>query len=572
MHCHEQRDLSMNFNETRQRMYDMDYYDLGDFSRSVTTQSADAQLWFNRGINWLYAYNHQEAIKCFRTVLEHDPACAMAHWGISYAAGPNYNLPWHLYDPAGKAKALGTAYDALQGALEHKAGVTPVEQALIEALPQRYPQRDIIDDQAPWDAAYANAMRKVHESFPDDLEVRTVFAESIMNLTPWKMWDLKTGEIAEDAGTAEAIDILESAFAHIPAAWDHPGLLHIYVHLMEMSPFPQRALLAGDRLRDLVPDAGHLIHMPTHIDVLCGYYRDVLIYNQKAIAADRKYLEREGALNVYSMYRTHNHHFAIYGAMFLGQFTPALEAAQELIDTTPEDLLRIPSPPMADFLEGYIPMKQHVLVRFGKWQDIIDQELPEDQELYCATTAMMLYARSVAHSALGNIAEAEQAREAFLAAKTRVPKGRRVHNNKVNDLLDIAEQMLEGELEYRRGNYETAFAHLRKSVELDDALPYDEPWGWMQPTRHALGALLLEQGHVEEAEAIYRADLGLDDSLSRACQHPENVWSLHGLHECLTRRGETVEAALIKQRLDLAVARAEVPVKASCYCRQQAAA
>jgi len=321
-----------------------------------------------------------------------------------------------------------------------------------------------------------------------------------------------------------------------------------------------------------VPDAGHLIHMPTHIDVLCGNYRDVVVYNRKAIAADRKYLARAGALNVYSMYRTHDHHFAIYGAMFLGQYTPAMEAAQELIDTTPEELLRVPSPPMADFIEGYIPMKQHVLVRFGKWQEIIGQELPKDRDLYCATTAMMLYARAVAHSALGNIKEAEKARDEFLAAKRKVPETRRVHNNTVQDLLAIAQEMLNGELEYRRGNHDVAFAHLRKSVELDDALPYDEPWGWMQPTRHALGALLLEQGRVDEAEAVYRSDLGLDGKLSRACQHLENVWSLHGLHECLTRRGEKVESRLIKQRLDLALARAEVPVRASCFCRRQLAA
>ncbi len=366
--------------------------------------------------------------------------------------------------------------------------------------------------------------------------------------------------------------MLESAFRDIPAAWDHPGLLHLYVHLMEMSPFPQRALRAGDRLRDLVPDAGHLIHMPTHIDVLCGHYRDVLVYNQKAIVADRKFLAREGAMNVYALYRTHDYHFAVYGAMFLGQYGPAMAAAQELIDTTPEALLRIPSPPMADFVEGYLPMKQHVLVRFGKWHEIIAQELPRDRELYCSTTAMMLYAQAVAHSALGHIAEAEAARAAFIEAKLRVPESRRVHNNTVQDLLAVAEAMLDGEIEYRRGNYEVAFAHLRRSVELDDALPYDEPWGWMQPTRHALGALLLEQGRVAEAEAIYRSDLGLDGKLSRACQHPDNLWSLHGLHECLTRRGETVEAALIKQRLDLALARSEVPVKASCFCRMQVAA
>ena len=550
----------------------MTYYDLGTYGRKITTRSADAQVWFDRGLNWLYGYNHGESIACFRKALEHDPGCAMAHWGIAYAAGPNYNLPWHLYDPAGKAQALATAYDAMQDALAHAGGAAPVEQALIRALPARYPQRETIADQSSWNDAYTEAMREVFRAYPDDLEVRTVFAEAIMNQTPWLMWDLKTGKATEGAGTEEAVEVLENAFRDVPASWDHPGLLHLYVHLIEMSPFPQRALRAGDRLRELVPDAGHLIHMPTHIDVLCGHYRDVLAYNQKAIVADRKFLEREGALNVYALYRTHNYHFAIYGAMFLGQYTPAIEAAQELIDTTPEELLRIESPPMADFVEGYIPMKQHVLVRFGKWREIIAQELPKDRELYCSTTAMMLYAKGVAHSALGEVAEAEKTRKAFLAAKARVSDGRRVHNNKVQDLLEIAGEMLNGELEYRRGNFEVAFAHLRKSVELDDALPYDEPWGWMQPARHALGALLLEQGRADEAEAVYRSDLGLDGKLSRACQHPDNLWSLHGLHECLTRRGEKVEAMLIKQRLDLATARAEVPVRASCFCRRKVAA
>jgi len=550
----------------------MEYYDLGPYTRKITAAVPEAQLWFDRGLNWLYGFNHAEAIACFKKALEHDPGCAMAYWGISYAAGPNYNLPWHRYDPAGKAAALAAAYDAMQGALACVERASPVEQALIRALPARYPQREAIEDQAPWDAAYADAMRRVFHAYRDDLEVREVFVEAIMNLTPWKMWDLKTGGVAEGAGTLEAMEVLESAFRDFPGAWDHPGLLHLYVHLMEMSPFPQRALRAGDRLRDLVPDAGHLIHMPTHIDVLCGHYRDVLVYNHKAIVADRKFLAREGAMNVYALYRTHDHHFAIYGAMFLGQYRAALAAAQELIDTTPEELLRIPSPPMADFVEGYLPMKQHVLIRFGKWREIIAQELPADRELYCSTTAMMLYAQTVAHSALGHIAEAEASRAAFIEAKQRVPESRLVHNNTVRDLLEIAQAMLDGELEYRRGNHEVAFAHLRRSVELDDALPYDEPWGWMQPTRHALGALLLEQGRVAEAEAVYRSDLGLDGKLSRACQHPDNLWSLHGLHECLTRRGEKVEAGLIKQRLDLAMARSEVPVKASCFCRMKVAA
>ena len=549
----------------------MTYYDLGSYSRPITTKSPEAQVWFDRGLNWIFGFNHAEAIKCFGKALERDPQCAMAQWGIAYAAGPNYNLPWKLYDPGGKANALGMAFDAMTKALSLAGQATPVEQAMIQALTARYPQREPIEDQSEWDKAYTRVMRKVFEAFPRDLDVACVFAEAIMDETPWKMWDLTTGGVAENAGTQEAMELLEGLFDRVPATWDHPGLLHLYVHLMEMSPFPQRALRAGDRLRQLVPDAGHLIHMPTHIDVLCGNYHDVVVYNQKAVAVDRKYLAREGAMNVYSLYRTHDHHFVIYGAMFLGQYTPAIKAAQELIDTTPEELLRIPSPPMADFIEGYLPMKQHVLVRFGKWREIIAQELPKDPALYCSTTAMMLYAKGVAHSVLGEIAEAEKARTAFRAARARVPESRRVHNNKVVDLLGIADEMLSGELEYRRGNFDVAFAHLRRAVELDDSLPYDEPWGWMQPTRHALGALLLEQGRVAEAEAVYRSDLGFDGKLSRACQHPDNVWSLHGLHECLTRRGDTVEAPLIEARLDLALARSEVPVRASCLCRREAA-
>jgi tetratricopeptide (TPR) repeat protein len=550
----------------------MTYFDLGPYSRKITTSSPEAQTWFDRGLNWMFGFNHGEAIKCFQKALQHDPHCAMAHWGVSYSAGPNYNLPWHRYDPAGRQMALSASYDAMQSALEHAGTASAIEQAMIRALPARYPQREAIDDMSPWDKAYTKEMRKLFQAHPDDLEVRAVFAEAIMNETPWQMWDLKSGKVADGAGTEECRAVLEQAFERILAAWDHPGLLHLYVHLMEMSPFPQRALRAGDRLRAIVPDSGHLIHMPTHIDVLCGHYNDVLVHNQKALVHDRKFLAYASDPGVYLIYVIHNFHFAIYGAMFLGQYTPALAFAEELISTVPEAALRIQSPPMADFLEGYLTMKQHVLVRFGKWREIIAQELPKDRELYASNVAMMHYAKSVAHSALGSVAEAEAEKKLFLAARTRVPESRRVHNNTVVDLLGVAEEMLNGELEYRKGNHDAGFAHLRRAVELDDALPYDEPWGWMQPTRHALGALLLEQGRVGEAEAVYRSDLGLDGKLSRACQHPDNLWSLHGLHECLTRRGEKIEAALIKQRLDLATARAEVPIKASCFCRRMAMA
>lgn len=550
----------------------MTYFDLGPYSRKVTTSSPEAQLWFDRGLNWLFGFNHFEAIKCFQRALEHDGECAMAYWGISYAAGPNYNLPWNRYDPHGRQMALSAAYDAMLQARAHAAKASPVERAMIEALPARYPQRDAVEDLSPWDKAYTKEMRRLFAAHPDDLEVRAVLAESIMNETPWQMWDLRAGKAAAGASTEECKAILEQAFETVPAAWDHPGLLHLYVHLMEMSPFPERALRAGDRLRAIVPDSGHLIHMATHLDVLCGHYNDVLSYNQKALAADRSFLAWSDDPGFYRAYVLHNFHFAIYGAMFLGQYKPAMAAAEELIASIPEAVLHVQSPPMADFLESFITMKQHVFVRFGKWHEIIAQELPQDRELYCSTVAMIHYAKAVAHSALGHVSEAEAEKALFMAARARVPKSRRVHNNTVVDVLVVAEAMLDGELEYRRGNYDTAFAHLRKSVELSDGLLYDEPWGWMQPTRHALGALLLEQGRIEEAEAVYRSDLGLDGKLSRACQHPDNLWSLHGLHECLVRRGEKAETVLIKQRLDLAQARADVPIKASCFCRRMAMA
>jgi tetratricopeptide (TPR) repeat protein len=547
------------------------YFDVDVYSRQITTTSPEAQLWFDRGLVWTFAYHHEEAIECFKQALEHDANCAMAHWGVAYAAGPNYNLEWHHFDPDGKAQALAAAFDATAAAMALVEQVTAPERALIKALPARYPQREPIDEQEPWNDDFADAMRKAYGKHREDLDVATIFVEAILNRTPWKMWDQQTADVAEGAGTTEAREVLERAMREDTAAMRHPGILHLYVHLMEMSPFPELALKAGDVLRTLVPDAGHLIHMPTHIDIQCGHYHNVLVDNQRGIAADRKYYDKVGALNFYSAYRLHNYHFAIYGAMFLGQYEPALAAAEELIETTPEELLRLPSPPMADFIESYLSMKQHVYIRFGKWQEIIAQDLPGNSDLFCVTTASIHYSKGVAHAALGEVEEAEKEKALFLAAAKKVPDSRLLHNNTCTDLLAIANEMLDGEIEYRKGNHDAAFAHLRRAVELDDALLYDEPWGWIQPSRHALGALLLEQGRTEEAEAVYREDLGLGGNLSRATIHPDNVWSLQGLHECLSRRGEKTESRLIKQRLDLAVARADMPVNASCFCAQAAA-
>jgi tetratricopeptide (TPR) repeat protein len=415
-------------------------------------------------------------------------------------------------------------------------------------------------------------MRLAHRAHPDDLDLRAIFVEAILNRTPWRMWDLRTGKPAPGAGTIEAREVLESAFRDLPGAMNHPGLLHLHVHLMEMSPHPEAALPTGDRLRELTPDMGHLTHMPTHIDIQCGHYRDAMHWNQKAIVADRKFYDRAGPMNFYSGYRVHNYHFAAYGAMFLGQYAPAIAAADELIETMPEEMLRIPSPPMADFFESYASIRQHVLIRFGKWHEIIAQDLPADRDLYCNTRAMIHYAKGVAHAALGEVQAAEAEQVLFREAANRVPKSRYLHNVPCVELLAVAEEMLQGEIAYRSGEHDAAFAHLRAAIALEDKLPYDEPWGWMQPVRHALGALLLEQGRTAEAEAVYREDLGLGGALPRAQIHPDNLWALRGLLDCLQQRGELSEATLIKQRVDFAAARADQPVLVSCFCARGNAA
>ncbi|RBI87097.1 hypothetical protein DRV85_02940 [Rhodosalinus halophilus] len=545
-------------------------YDLGDHGRRVSTGSEAAQRWFDRGLVWTYGFNHEEAIACFRRAAEADPDCAMAHWGQAYALGPNYNLPWEIMDEAGKAQALAAAHDATQAALGRRDGATPAEAALISALAARYPQRSPLPDQSGWDRAYADAMRTVHAAYPEDLDIAALFAEALMTCTPWQMWDLRRECAAEGAATEEAMEVLEQAMRR-PGGMTHPGLLHLWVHLMEMSPHPERALPQADVLRRLVPDAGHLVHMPTHIDVLCGQYHDVVHWNQRAVEADQKYYAREGAMNIYSGYRLHDYHFVIYGALFLGRIAPALEAIRGMEETIPEEMLRLDSPPMADYFESYLAMEPHVLIRFGRWDDCLKLPAREDTALFCTHEATRLYARGVALAALGRPDEAEAEEARFLDALARLPESRLLHNNRVVELMEIAKAMLRGEILYRQGAHEAAFAALRAAIAAEDALPYDEPWGWMQPSRHALGALLFEQGRIDEAEAVYREDLGLGAKLPRAQVHPNNVWSLRGLHDCLRARDAPPgEIAPVAQALDIAAARADRAVAASCFCAQKA--
>jgi tetratricopeptide (TPR) repeat protein len=253
--------------------------------------------------------------------------------------------------------------------------------------------------------------------------------------------------------------------------------------------------------------------------------------------------------------------------MFSGQSKVAFDTITRLEATISEKLLRVESPPMADWLESFLAMRIHAYIRFGHWRDIIGIELPRDRELYCVTTALTFYAKGMAYAALGMVTEAEEQQREFARAVPLVKPSRTLFNNRCVDILRVAELIFDGELEYRRANYDAAFDRLRESIALYDALPYDEPWGWMQPARHAYGALLLEQGHVEVALGVYSADLGVDGTLSRSHQHPNNVWSLHGYHECLVRLGRHAEARAVRPKLDAALDVADVPIKSSCFCR-----
>ena len=308
--------------------------------------------------------------------------------------------------------------------------------------------------------------------------------------------------------------------------------------------------------------------MPAHIYVICGQYEDAIRVSRKAIAADDLYVDVAGRNNFYTTSRCHDLHMMMYASMLAGQFEPAIKAAHALRDTLTSDLLSEERPHMAVTLEGYHSTFMHVLVRFGKWQEIIDFPLPNDPKLYCVSTVMCHYARCVAYSALGQIEAATKEQDLFREARTQVPESRLFFNNNADDILAIADAMMVGEIEYRKENYETAFNHLETAVRLDDNLYYTEPWAWMHPPRHALGALLLEQGHVEKAEQVYRADLGIDEILARPLQHPNNVWSLHGYLECLERTNQLNKAKEIQRSLNNALALSGEAITSSCYCRR----
>ena len=559
------------------------------FATEITCANDEARAMFVEGYGHMLNYNHEQAIACFSKVAELDDTCAMAWWGIAYCVSSNYN--W--------APGLGSGHDSIQTAVSLKDGCTELEQDLIDALATRHSAeaRDAADpsvlnmgNSPELNVAFAEAMAPLYEKYSGNLDVTSIYVEALMNLKAWQLWDKNTatGEITPaDDNTLLLVKIMEDAFEGSEEAKVHPALCHLYCHALELSPFPEKALPAADVLRNLMPGLGHLVHMPSHIDAWVGQWKEAVECNIAAVEADDRYVELTGnESQVYKFYRMHNHHFIVWCAMFEGQYETALKYARKAVDTLPagdensgvQFMLAGIIPMGAIFLESYVTMPWHVMIRFGKWDEILAEPMYDDKDVFPATIATQHYARGVAYASKGMVPEAEAEQVLFNEAlKNPALAGRVLHNNLMYQdpsegpcILLVNAAVLDGEIEYRRqylakergeaSDFTAAFDHIRRGVDLSLNLAYNEPWGQMQPVRHILGALLFEQGHIEEAEAVYREDIKL---------WKDNMWGLLGLKLCLEARGDAPEelaqvTALFEERSS----RADMVPSVTCFCAQ----
>ncbi len=572
-----------------------DDYDFGETSNYsfvdlISCQNDETRKMFILAYGHMLNYNHEEAIACFQKCTELDPKCAMAWWGIAYCLSSNYN--W--------TPGLGSGHDPIQQAMALKDECTELEQDLINALSKRHSAeaRDAADpsvlnmgNSVELNIAFAEAMEPLYEKYNGNLDVTAIYVEALMNLKAWQLWEknTETGEITPaDDNTLLLVKVLEDAFESSDEAKVHPALCHLYCHALELSPFPERALPAADVLRTRMPGLGHLVHMPSHIDAWVGQWKEAIDCNIAAVEADDRYVEITGnESQFYKFYRMHNHHFVVWCAMFDGQYETALKYARKAVDTLPagdansgvQFMLAGVIPMGAIFLESYVTMPWHVMIRFGKWDEILNEPLHSDKDVFPAAIATQHYARGVAYASLGMIQEAEAEQKLFKQAlQNPALAGRVLHNNLMYQdpsdgpcILLVNDAILDGEIEYRRQylakergentDFTVAFNHLRRGVNLSLNLAYNEPWGQMQPVRHILGALLLEQGEVEEAEEVYRADIEL---------WKDNMWGLLGLKLCLEARGDDSGeleqvTALFKERSS----RADIIPTRTCFCAQE---
>ncbi len=514
---------------------------LGTHTHKVTTSSAEAQRYFDQGLRFVFGFNLGAAIRSFQEAARLDPECAMAHWGIALASGPHINFP--MVPPP----AAALAWAELQLAQKYADKCTPVEQALIAALGHRYanPQPE---DRSALDRAYADAMREAWKKFPDQPDVGAFFAEAMMDLRPWDQW---TPEGQPQPGTDEILATLDAV---LKLDLQHPFANHLYIHAVEASHQPARALPAADRLLTLQPGLAHNVHMPSHIYIRTGQWQRAVESNQLAVAADSAYREIAGpARGFLPVYVAHNDHMLAYAAMMTGQSALALKHVRDLVAKLPPEFMQ----EFGFVAEAWLAMPLEVLVRFGRWDDVLAE--PEIAASNRFSHAFQHAARGIAHAAKGDTVAARKAQSLYLAAAKAVPADQiAAGNNTCHAVFAIVSPMLEGEILIREGKVDEGLAQLRAAVKFEDQLRYDEPPGWMIPVRHSLGAALMAHQRYAEAEAVYREDLR---------RLPENGWSLFGLAEAQIRQHQVGEASHTLDQFNAVWRKADLTITSSCLCQ-----
>ena len=509
---------------------------LGSLRFSTATKNARARRFIDQGLTLHYAFNHEEAIRSFEQAARLDPRSAMAWWGVALAHGPNINLPME--------SAAGTkAWAAIEKAQALAREANPRERAYVAALAKRY-EPEPGGARARLDSAYVDAMRALARAWPDDVDASTLFAEALMNLRPWDHW-AKDGTM--QPGTGELLSVLDRVLAKAP---DHPGANHFYIHSIEASPHPERGLPMAERLRTLVPAAGHLVHMPAHIYMRTGRYADASASNRQAATADSLYVARTGAQGVYTMmYYPHNVHFLWASLAMEGRNQEALAAGRRAASMLTPELLA--SMPMAEFIP---PTPWFSLVRFGRWDEMLAEPAPPSGQRY--VTGMWHYARGVALAQTGRSEEARVASDSLEAIATATDPAFMVDINSAKALLEVASEVLTARLAQAAGRGLEALVHFKRAVAKEDSLRYSEPPAWYHPNRQLLGEALLDVERAEDAERVFREDL---------VHYPENGWSLFGLHRALVHQGKVSEALATEDRFIQAWARADVRLERASF-------
>jgi tetratricopeptide (TPR) repeat protein len=515
---------------------------LGAYKRKITTASPKAERFFNQGLGFYHGFNHGAAIRSFQEAARLDPKCAMAHWGIALANGPHINFPM-VPPPAAEA-----AWKELELAKQNAGKASPVEKALIDALGHRYanPQPE---DRKPLDEAYAAAMREVWKQFPDDQDVGALFAEAMMDLRPWNQWTL---DGQPNPGTEEIVATLDAVLKMNP---NHPFANHLYIHALEASRNPERADAAADRLRNLQPGLAHNVHMPSHIDIRRGRWQQAIATNEKAIAADKGYRKIVGPpTGLLPVYAAHNRHMLAFGALMTGQRELAMKHVRAMVAEIPAKFVK----DNAAFADGFFAVPLEVLVRFGRWDEILAEpdKYPEGMPF---VRAFHHAARATAYAAKGDTVNARKEQALFAEGAKLVPQETQLGNNTAADVIALAIHMLEGEILVAEKNLDAGIAELQTATKQQDALKYDEPPAWMIPIRHSLGAVLMKMRRFAEAEQVYRDDLA---------RLPDNGWSLFGLAESLRQQQKNQEeVAALDAKFQKTWAKSDTKITTSCLCQ-----